>query len=134
MGCEFIYGPQTNWGCYGHTYEVARANGAEYHTCWIKTRNQLLVLVRMDSASRVTVVIKTLTSFVQVIIGPTFVPVPVKTGVTTKQESLVVNSSGDNGIMVVTLTIQLSLVEMASVNTIVGLQREEILEVQKASC
>merc|ERR1712173_308799 len=29
-------GPQTNWGCYGHTYEVARANGAEYHTCWIK--------------------------------------------------------------------------------------------------
>merc|ERR1711951_224664 len=99
-----------------------------------KTRNQLLVLVKMDSASRVTVVTKTLTSFVQVIIGPTFTPVPAKTGVITNQESLVANSSGDNGIMVVTLTIQLSLVEMASVNTIAGLQREEILEVQKASC
>merc|ERR1712200_102166 len=99
-----------------------------------KTRNQLLVLVKMDSASRATVVIKTLTSFVQVIIGPTFTPVPAKTGVITKQESLVANSSGDKGILVVTLTIQLSVVEMASVNTIVGLQREETLEVQKASC
>merc|ERR1712200_366363 len=59
-----------------------------------KTRNQLLVLVKMDSASRATVVIKTLTSFVQVIIGPTFTPVPAKTGVITKQESLVANSSG----------------------------------------
>jgi len=41
-GCEFIYGPQTNWGCYGHTYEVARANGAEYHTCWIKNERPTL--------------------------------------------------------------------------------------------
>jgi len=99
-----------------------------------KTRNQLLVLVKMDSASRVTVVIKTLTSFVQVIIGPTFVPVPAKPGVTAKQESLVANSSGDKGIMVVTLTIQLSVVEMASVNTIVGLHRDEILKMQTESC
>jgi len=35
-GCEHIYGPQSNWGCYGHTYEVARGNGQNYHTCWIK--------------------------------------------------------------------------------------------------
>ena len=99
-----------------------------------KTRNQLLVLVKMDSASRVTVVIKTLTSFVQVIIGPTFIPVPAKPGVTAKQESLVANSSGDKGIMVVTLTIQLSVTEMELVNTIVGLPRDEILKVQTESC
>merc|ERR1719244_643511 len=93
-----------------------------------KTRNQLLVLVNLDSAFWATVVIKTLMSFVQVIIGPTFIPVPAKPGVIAKQESLVANSSGDSGIMVVMLTIQLSVVEMASVNTIVGLHREEILE------
>merc|ERR1712200_203642 len=85
--------------------------------------------------SRVTVAIKTLTSFVQVIIGQTFIPVPAKPGVIAKQESLVANSSGDNGIMAVTLTIQLSVVEMASVNTIAGLlQRDEILKVQTESC
>jgi len=99
-----------------------------------KTKDQLLVLVKMDSASRVTVVTKTLTSFVQVIIGPTLFPVPAKTGVTTNQESLDANSSGDNGIMVVTLTIQLSVVEMELVNTIVGLPRDEILKVQTESC
>merc|ERR1712200_24005 len=88
-----------------------------------KTKNQLLVLVKMDSASRVTVAIKTLTSFVQVIIGQTFIPVPAKPGVIAKQESLVANSSGDNGIMAVTLTIQLSVVEMASVNTIAAKRR-----------
>jgi len=41
-GCEFIYGPQTDWGCYGHTYEVARANGANFHTCWIKNETPTL--------------------------------------------------------------------------------------------
>jgi len=93
-----------------------------------KTKDQLLVLVKMDSASRVTVVTKTLTSFVQVIIGPTLFPVPAKTGVITNQESLDANSSGDNRIMVVTLTIQLSVTEMELVNTIVGLPRDEILK------
>merc|ERR1712137_1136270 len=99
-----------------------------------KTTLQNLVLFKEDSASRVTAVIRTLTSFVQVVIGPTFIRVHAKTGVKTKEESLGANSSGDNGIMVVTLIIQLSVVEMASVNTIVGLHRDEILKMQTESC
>ena len=33
-GCEAIWG-QGNRGCYVHTQEVARGNGARNHACWV---------------------------------------------------------------------------------------------------
>ena len=33
-GCELIWG-QINSGCYAHTHDIAKGNGAVNHYCWV---------------------------------------------------------------------------------------------------
>merc|ERR1712224_84063 len=37
-GCELIWDNWFNKGCYVHTKEVAKGNGAANHACWIYTK------------------------------------------------------------------------------------------------
>jgi len=100
-----------------------------------KSKNHLLVPVKMGSAERVTVVIKTPMLFVHMIIMPTCIQAPVTAGALNKRESRVVNLSGDKATMVVTLTTRMLVMEVAQLDTTVGLhRREEIFRQETASC